>query len=166
MEFLNSNASALHQALINAQIDFENRKKGQQFRALLFTLADVFPEDKKAIFEFFDKKDAPAIKSGGATIHRGPRSSRSTSGCSDCPGDKSAGSVSNARIGRTINKGKSSQPNKVDSVEFDSVESVLKRFDSNVTSMIAFAQAKGIKLSGSKKLESIAKKIVEHFLPE
>jgi len=157
MDFKTTEAKEIFESLQKHAASFSARKKGQQWKAILLTLASCFPEDRATIFNSIGKPTDDR-DSGGARIIRKRDQVKGTKkqpagGCEGCP--KSA---KQNTTGAKVSK-KSTTPAEA----FKSVNDVLDRFQNNANAMKAYAQSQQIKMPANvSKPETIAKYIVEH----
>lgn len=163
--------------------EFTKRKKGQNWKSILFALCDAFPEDRSKVFERFTPRSRTAkIPSGGAKITRySGQPIQTVVPCDDCPGGKIEIQPQGASV-RVIRTGgeettlpeapeivvennnitsKAAQPEE-ESLSFDSVEEVLAYFNSDPDDMRAYAKHNNIPVGRSTKPETLANRILNH----
>lgn len=175
----NPTAKALVDILIDSAAEFTERKKGQQWRALLFTLADVFREDRVEIQRVMIP-ETKAKKRGQAKIIRpkvgrtsspygGPGGIRNT-GCKDCPDNEPnyPTTIDGRRVrpARIIGSGARKEVQQRADLPFASVEQILERFENDASLLKAYAQAKEINVGRASKPETLAAKIFDAQMEE
>lgn len=163
MEFKNKEAKAIVDALQAAAATFTARRRGGNYKAIILTLAQVYPEDRETIVATFNLgRTRDVIKSGGAKITRGlskpaRRPNILNPPCDGCPGGRRTAAIA----------GRQTTPAPAPAAitaKYTSPEAVMTAFKENAIAMAAFAQGQNIKLpSNAKKAETIAKYIYEHY---
>lgn len=171
-EFISPIAEQLCEAMAAAMVEFTARKKGQEFRAIVFSIAETFREDRaKILFTFFPDQTQKKVQGGGANIIRPQDEKRKGSSaivpCDGCPG--SAGFVvaqqqRESIADKTPETKRQSFTINPDQNPFKSVEDIMDRFENKPMAMRAFCQDKGIELHPSiTKTRTIAIKIWDHY---
>lgn len=156
-------------ALRALELEFTERKAGQQYRAVINTIAYTFPEDKEVILASY----IPAVKqkkTGKAKIIRSqPKEVKSSdSGCADCPPDNS---ISDRKAARMIGKGSkrtttAGEARKTETpvdLDFESVTQVVESFEGDTELMLMFCKAQQINVGKATTAEGIAKKIFDQL---
>lgn len=170
-EYKNEGLAKIVEAIVAELGVFEERRRGSAFKAILFTLASVYQEDRPTLYKQFGvsqtKQTRPTGPSGGARITRykdqKPKRRISSSGCDGCP-DPPGVASGQAEAKNTLKKKADRIPAPDPSEVFTSKDDVLSRFEGNVIAMRAFCQDKGINVSKSiTRAETIARKIFEFY---
>jgi len=181
-DFKNDAVTAIFTALMEHKVDFLDRRKPGQWKGILLALAEAYPEDSREIVaRAFPKSErtgrqgkAPKIERMADKYKRQTQKSKlSTSKpCSDCPGsDRVVHSAMKLdkppRVvkGGKLVKGKTEEPEHTpEEAPWSTPEEVLGAFEGSREAMLAFAQAKDIKLPPNiKDEEKIATRILDHF---
>lgn len=151
----NDTARELIGQLEKAKADFEQRKRGRDWVAMVMTVANTFPEDKHAIMSMF-KRDNVRRKPSGKSRDATPKISavkRPGKTCADCPD-----SVNKAVFGSEVATVK--QKDKVAGLR--TTEDVLGAFENDAEMLAQYAKSKGINIGRSKKGHVIARKIAHY----
>lgn len=170
--YKNENVASIAAALEKSKPDFEAKKAGQQWRAIIMTVATTFPEDRDALLALFGRPAVVKKDEGTPTLHRNRKKSyRAQSGCKDCPDSPGtdtglqSGPMRVIKNGKEVTEGKEAAAHESPQEAFSSVEAVLDRFDNDVAIMTTYASAQGIDIGNATTAEGIAKKIVNHYNP-
>lgn len=135
--------------------DWSGRKKGQDWSAVVMTVAKAYPPDTHAIIELFSDKPAPkpAGKSRDATPPPpGAPGASVAVDCDSCP-ETTANAVGAGRD--TV-----VQP---DTTHLQTKAGVLKAYGEDVDDLIVVAKGLGVNVGNSGKVNTIAGKIAYHF---
>lgn len=167
MKFKNQTAAAIFEAIKKEMAAFEQRKAGAQFRAMLFTLADVFPEDRHKIYSHFKSENRQKVKTGGAKITRKKhekRTKKRTGGCDGCPDNTYSGYQPAAN--RVVKPGKEKNTTKP-AKQFGTTAEILDAFEGKATAIMAYAQTIGKPLpTNITRAETAAKHLLDKINEE
>lgn len=166
-------------ALIDLLPEFQERRKGDMWKAMVMTLPQVFPEDRLEVMERIrqivlpdtgEKKPSKVEKVQAGLIGKKKRHTAKVEGedygCADCPKRQLPGKaiandeVKRRKAGRAERLGviKIVKPDR-----FASPEDVLERFEGNVIAMMNFCRQMNIPVGNAQKAEALAKIIFENY---
>lgn len=169
-DYKNATLAEILETLHAAVPEFDARKRGPAFRAILFTLADVFQEDRPTMYQQFGgvTPKRPQPPTGGAKITRhrdqvkgkyNAAKARSGKPCDSCPDTKGI-IAGKEQVLETASVKKKAAP--APAAKFESVEDLRSKFEDNVTAMRAYAQSQDIKINAAvTKPETMARIIFE-----
>lgn len=172
--FENQAVQQIMDALLPNITVFEERKQGPAFKAIVLTVAGVFPEDRFKIYNSIGasvrrKETKPG---GGATIYRGKSleavRKRGLSGCDNCPdytaSDQVPGSRRPANKKATVVATRKPKVKDVEKTTFETIEEILDTFQGSANAIIAWAQANDIAIPSSvSRADTAAKHVLQHF---
>lgn len=179
-------ARAIIDALTDHAAEFTARQKGQEYRAILFTLSDVFGEDRQAIRNL-TIGERKAVKKGTGTVRRtkvgtsntvrlAASGSNAAGGCVDCPDaivpstvakvppprkTVSGRSVRALKDGGTIGGRQPATAGGDPARLFADVDDVIARFENDGPLMLSYCQARDIAVGNARKPATLAKYILE-----
>lgn len=168
--YKNETVAAIAKAMDEGRADFEAKRAGQQWRAIIMTVATTFPEDREALFALFGRKTEAEQSEGEPTLHRRTKKGgrRTAKPCVDCPDSHGLDTGLESAPMRHIKAGKEATnvpAHESPSEAFATVEAVLERFDNDSDIMRTYCSRQGIDIGNAKTANGIAKKIVHHFNP-
>lgn len=158
--FKSEELAAIVGPMIQALPTFEERRKGDRWRAIMITLSNVYPEDSQTIYNLFRVKPK-TVKTGAKFVSR-PRGKnikyKKKGSCAGCPPDNSVGGVT----ANTTKETPKAPAVKAEPGDY-SLEDVIAIFEGSDKAMAAYCQRNEIKLpTNTKKAETIAKYILGH----
>jgi len=165
-EFVNPEVEQILQPLIANATSFTSRRKGAQLKAIIWTLSEVFQEDRYKIRKIFSP-DTQAEKQE----HKPPKVSKNLNGpqiepCDGCPG--SAGFITNQERKMVAEKKAPASTKKEKTIDlskpFTSIEDIVDRFQGNPNAMLAFCNHQDIDIPAQvKAAKTIAKYMLKHY---
>lgn len=175
MSFKNEVVEKFVELMEATRVDAEERRRGSAWRAALLAIANIYPEDRAAIYERFASFKAEAKeKVGGGfqgqVIRKGGSGERvvatlvEVSGkkpCATCP-DAEVNVRSKKEGGKGVKVVKATGATGATERSFESISEVLEVFGGSVPAMTAYCQAEGINgvAAGATK-EDVARLIFE-----
>jgi len=176
--FKNDAVNAIFSALMEYKVDFLDRRKPGQWKGIVLALAEAYPDDSRQIIATAFPKEKRKGRTGAAPkIERmrdkyermkgQGRLAQKAGGCKDCPENNKVvhSAMSLEKPARRVVGGKEIEPKaEPEEAPWSTVEELLEAFEGSTEAMLAFAQAKGVKMPGNiKDQEKIANYILEHF---
>lgn len=153
MEFKNETTAQFVAWAEAAKIEFTGRRKGAEYRAIVLTICNCFPEDRDAILSAIFQKIEPEQQAAPNLNRPSPARKQTAGGCEDCPNSPGIEYTAGKIKPRTIETG----------LSFSSPQDVLSRFESDPAMMQIFASKQRINIGNASKPEKLAEIIFNHF---
>jgi len=175
----NEKVERVIELLIELLPEFQTRRKGDVWKRLTMTFAEIFPEDRQEILQRIreivlpdsgEKKPTKLEQVQAGLIGKKKRQQGESQGedygCENCPKKQISGKaipteeVARRKQGRAERMGgfRVVRPDR-----FTSAEDVLERFESNVIAMLNFCQNMDIPVGSTQEPEALAAIIFENY---
>lgn len=157
-EFKSPVAQEIIEVLTRHRAEFDSRKRGQDWKAMISTIGFVFPEDRITITGmFYEPYKAPAGIEVGAKDATPPATSNATAEvykpCTDCPEEI-----------KMVTGGPKVISEKAGTTEhLRTAAGVIEAFQGDLPIMMRHVQLAGIKIGRRNKVETVAEAIAEHY---